>query len=216
MAEEGELPWLQDIDADSNNASDVWEDWGVTYRDVQIVGRTGDVEDIYNVTQNDLGDNENFRTLRDLFIDAAATAPATDWQSPVEPLDVNADGQVVPLDALIAINGINNGDAGTLSGTPGTDDYYYDVSGDGNLTPLDPLQVINHLNRSTSSSTPNSAGAAAASTVGGLGVSTPGVAVASVASAAGSDVFFARYMQDLDDSEDENTDRTTTVDFFSS
>ncbi|MGI9431457.1 MAG: peroxidase family protein, partial [Myxococcota bacterium] len=62
-------------------------------------------------------------------------------QNPVEPLDVNGDGQVAPLDALMVINALN--DAGRRGGQPG----FVDVDGDGDLSPLDAMRVINELNR---------------------------------------------------------------------
>lgn len=150
MTAEGDLPWLQDTDTDNNQISDVWDEtWeNVTYRDVQIVDKNGDVTDIYNVTQNNLAETTNFNALRDLFVAQAASPAASNWQSPIEPLDVNRDGLVAPIDALIAINGLNSGDAGPLAGTSvGPDDPLVDVTGDGQLSALDPLFVINHLNR---------------------------------------------------------------------
>ena len=188
MSAESDLPWLQDRDDNSDGISDVWGgSWPSAYRDVQIVDRNGDVTDVYNVTNNDLRDADNFRALADLFIDAAVTPAESDWQSPIEPLDVNSDGLVSPVDALIAINGINAGNAGTLTGLPGADDFLYDVTGNGELSPLDPLQVINHLNRNTS---PGSSAQAALSSA------------AVVADDSPTETFFASYGDDVDDDED--------------
>jgi hypothetical protein len=61
------------------------------------------------------------------------------------PLDVNDDGSISPLDALIVINYLNNGGSSqapqALSGGP-----YMDVNADTFISPLDALLVINHLN----------------------------------------------------------------------
>ena len=73
------------------------------------------------------------------------------WQNPENPLDVDGDGFVVPLDALLIINEINDGGSRPL-GPPPTDEPpyepppYLDVNGDDFLSPLDALMVINELN----------------------------------------------------------------------
>ncbi|MFG0289801.1 MAG: Ig-like domain-containing protein [Rhodopirellula sp. JB044] len=66
--------------------------------------------------------------------------------------DVNGDGNVTSLDALIIINQLNSGvteaEAGSrvrIQATAG--DYFIDVNGDTKLTAVDALQVINELNR---------------------------------------------------------------------
>jgi hypothetical protein len=69
------------------------------------------------------------------------------WHNPVEPLDVNSDGYITPIDALLVINYMNRnfGDP-----TPPADEPpppYCDVNGDNYITPIDALQVINYLNR---------------------------------------------------------------------
>jgi hypothetical protein len=63
------------------------------------------------------------------------------------PYDVNADGQVNPLDALLIINSISrNGGPGPISQFP-SPDRFYDVNGDGLITALDALLIINFINR---------------------------------------------------------------------
>lgn len=62
-----DLPWLQDVPAES-----VWESWGVTYRDVIILDADNVVVGIYNVTQHNLSDAANYAELRGAF-EAAAT-----------------------------------------------------------------------------------------------------------------------------------------------
>lgn len=74
------------------------------------------------------------------------------WKNPANPLDTNADGTVVPLDALRIINQLN---APTLLETgnrlpkarPAESSLvYYDVNGDGFCTSNDVLRVVNFLN----------------------------------------------------------------------
>ena len=70
------------------------------------------------------------------------------WQSPQDPLDVNNDGFVTALDALILINRIHIDGPGPLpaTGDPGTPPLYVDCSGNGEITPLDILLVFREIN----------------------------------------------------------------------
>lgn len=58
------------------------------------------------------------------------------------PEDVNADGQVSSLDALMIVNRLGRGDRG-----PDDVVAFRDVNGDGNVTTLDALRVINRMGR---------------------------------------------------------------------
>ena len=69
------------------------------------------------------------------------------WQNPLNRLDVNADGRVSPLDALIGINFLNRRQQSEMP--PEYDIPFYDVSGDGAISPIDSLTIINALNRGT-------------------------------------------------------------------
>ena len=60
--------------------------------------------------------------------------------------DVNADGVVSPIDALIVINHLNAGSGATAGGEGESNKYYIDVNGDNALSPIDALLVINRLN----------------------------------------------------------------------
>ncbi len=71
------------------------------------------------------------------------------WQNALHRMDVNADGFITPIDALIVINRLNVQGSGPLDPTPSapnTPQPFYDVNGDGDLTPIDALIVINRLN----------------------------------------------------------------------
>ncbi len=76
---------------------------------------------------------------------AVVPLPADPWQNPTNPLDVNDDGEVTPIDALVVINYLNSNGEGPLP-VNFTGPYYLDVNGDGSATPLDALAVINYLN----------------------------------------------------------------------
>lgn len=77
-----------------------------------------------------------------------ATSPL---QNPFRHADVNADGNVTALDALLVINYISRHGSGGVP-TISIDDgaWYYDVNGDGVVTALDALLVINHIARGDS------------------------------------------------------------------
>ncbi|MFO0885270.1 MAG: dockerin type I domain-containing protein [Pirellulales bacterium] len=75
------------------------------------------------------------------------------WRNPNNPLDVSRDGSVSPVDALTAINWLNNNPTlSALAGVPGATDGLVDVNGDGSCSPADVLMVINYLNLPPASS----------------------------------------------------------------
>ena len=86
--------------------------------------------------------------------------PVHPWRNPDDPFDVNGDGNVNGLDALIIINRLNKQGPHVLP--PPTDGKapppFYDVSGDNKLTALDALQTINAINarRQTAAAQPAS------------------------------------------------------------
>lgn len=148
-----DLPWLQDVDANSNGQSDVWYDlWNIVYRDVVILDRDNSVHSVYNLTTNDLGVPAKYQTLRNMMLNAAAVPPTSQWQHPIEPLDVDGNQLFGPLDALIVINNLNVYPDGVLPvlGAGQTPPYYLDTNGNGSLGPIDALLVINKLPSSTS------------------------------------------------------------------
>jgi hypothetical protein len=76
------------------------------------------------------------------------------WQNPRLALDVNADGFVTNLDALLIINELNlprhsDPASGAITSRPAPPDRppaYLDVNGDNFIVPADAIRVINHLN----------------------------------------------------------------------
>lgn len=62
-----DLPWLQ-----ATTDEDVWQDWGVTYRDVWVLDAENVPVGVFNVTGNSLADAANYDALKQLFLDAAA------------------------------------------------------------------------------------------------------------------------------------------------
>lgn len=79
-------------------------------------------------------------------------------QNPVSPSDVNRNGVVSALDALLIINRLNAADANSIDVTDADfgigaapngerEQFFYDVDGNGRISALDALRVINALNQ---------------------------------------------------------------------
>ncbi len=66
------------------------------------------------------------------------------WHNATLPQDVDANGMVAPVDALLVINTLNARGARPLN--TGRGKPFYDVNSDGSVSPLDALLVINYLN----------------------------------------------------------------------
>ncbi len=62
------------------------------------------------------------------------------------PLDVDNDLRITPLDALVVINRLNNGNRSEGEGSTSEPILFCDVDADGLVSPLDVLAVINQLN----------------------------------------------------------------------
>ncbi len=69
-----------------------------------------------------------------------------DWRNPVDSIDVNSNGSISPLDALLVINRLNSGQSRTLPNQHDPASPFFDTSGDGQVSPIDALLVINQLN----------------------------------------------------------------------
>ncbi len=82
----------------------------------------------------------NFETLCDRRVLAAA------YQNSLDDVDVNNDGALTPLDALLVVNHIARNGTGLLPQERNpTDKHFVDVNGDGRALPLDALLVINRI-----------------------------------------------------------------------
>ncbi|GAB5405864.1 MAG: hypothetical protein Aurels2KO_40950 [Aureliella sp.] len=71
------------------------------------------------------------------------------WQNPSGFLDVNADGSVSPIDALIVINYLNSGAETNLTLTDIEPAPFLDPTGDEQVAPNDVLAIINFLNQNS-------------------------------------------------------------------
>jgi Ca2+-binding RTX toxin-like protein len=71
------------------------------------------------------------------------------WSNPKLPLDVDRDGRISPIDALLLIEEINKVGTRRLLGSPDSVSFYLDPDNDGFLTPLDVLALVTWLNRSS-------------------------------------------------------------------
>mgnify|MGYP006274053797 CR=1 FL=1 len=78
-------------------------------------------------------------------VNFAAVGGVNNWHNVSNPLDVNNDGNVTPVDALMVINDLNSLGSRPLNNS-GSPPPYLDVNNDGSVSPLDGLLVINQLN----------------------------------------------------------------------
>jgi hypothetical protein len=93
------------------------------------------------------GDTD-FAGLAATLVDGSITI-AHSWRNPRNPYDVNDDGLVSALDALVTINYVNSQlGVSALPVAPESPPPYYDVNGDEFCTAADVLNVVNYLNGS--------------------------------------------------------------------
>jgi hypothetical protein len=85
------------------------------------------------------------------------------WRNPANALDVNADGFITPIDALLVINDLNRNGPRDLPNEPNPPvPPYLDVNGDTFVSPLgDVLPLINYLNTDGSGEAEGEGGAMA-------------------------------------------------------
>lgn len=190
-----DLPLLQDVDANNDGNSDVWEDWGASWRDVHVVDAQGELHSVYSLTTDgDLRETADYNTVKDRIIDAATSTrvEATEWQNRVEPLDVDNNQFITPRDVLGLVNRINDDGPGELTAAQADGGPYYDVSGDGFVSARDVLFVVLHLN------TVNSSAAGEPDDV---------VEAQPEQSTSAADMFFASNFQDNQDDDDSDDER---------
>ncbi len=117
-------------------------------KDDATLDRKKDNSLLVTVTATSLTSGDTIQSGVTLTVDAKKSP----YQNPVDPRDVNGDGQVTPIDALILINRLNSFGPGPLGGGgarggSGEAPIWVDVNGDGVFSPLDVLIIINWLNR---------------------------------------------------------------------
>ena len=102
------------------------------------------------------------------------TAPP--WRNPINSLDVNNDGVLAPIDALLVINELNRVGAHALLPPSGgsAPPPYLDVTGDNFVSPVDALRIINELNRRGGGGASGEPGSGGGSGGGGQGGSGEG------------------------------------------
>lgn len=72
------------------------------------------------------------------------------WQNNQQSRDVNQDGSVTPVDALVILNRLNDNPETLLPAQRDQGQPMFDVNGDRSVTPVDALQVLNSLAQATS------------------------------------------------------------------
>ena len=105
----------------------------------------------YDTASDQVWSRQQFGIWLDAAIFPGGPRPGPAWQNPVDRADVNGDGEVQPLDALLILNRLARARrlgipvAELLDESPR---YYWDVDGNGRIEPLDALLVLNRLARS--------------------------------------------------------------------
>lgn len=69
------------------------------------------------------------------------------FHNSLEPLDVNDDAEISPVDALVLINELNRTEPATEGERGARPRSFNDVNNDGQLSPVDALMVVNGINR---------------------------------------------------------------------
>jgi len=97
-----DLPWLQDIDDNDDGNSDTWDSWDVTFRDVIITDNDNVQIAVYNLTNNDLTNSDNFAALKQLLIDSASNTGEPGLElATIESQDLAAGSPLhIPLNGL--------------------------------------------------------------------------------------------------------------------
>lgn len=136
-----DIPLLQDVDSNGDFQSDVWASWDVEWRDVVIVDANSDAVTTFNLTTNDLRTSDNYDELKQLILDAAATAP-------VAPItgDCTEDG-LLTSDDLACVTHIEERDAvlDAVDTLPG------DLDGSGGVAFADFLVLSNNFGKDVAS-----------------------------------------------------------------
>ncbi len=70
------------------------------------------------------------------------------WQNQTQRMDVNNDGSLSPIDALLVINDLIRNGPRRLTPVDRSPPPFIDVNGDGSVSAIDALQVLNSLNNS--------------------------------------------------------------------
>lgn len=145
MTSQRDIPWLQDGDTNGDGQSDVWlNSWPYEYRDVVLVDGDGEFHEVFNLAENDLTTVTSYELLKGRLLGIASYSPATEWQAPVEPLDVDNSSRISPVDALLVVNELGVHPQGQLPPLAEVGSYV-DTDGDGVVSPVDALLVINQL-----------------------------------------------------------------------
>lgn len=122
-----------------------------------VLGFIGEATFSYQVRDNDLLASNTAEVTIDI------TERDFPFQNPINPLDVDPDGFIIPRDALIIINEINNRQfsdpvTGELASNPdpgSVPEAFFDVNGDGFVAAIDVLQIINFINDQGSAEAPS-------------------------------------------------------------
>ncbi len=157
---------------------------------------------IYSLTVG-IRDDDNGQDQRSVTV-TVVEPPRGDWQNTSNPLDVNEDTVVSPIDALLVINELNfrevsDETTGILPNAPAIVPAFFDVTGDDIVSPTDALAIINALNSPTAARTVRATTTSPIAADSGYG----GINKSSIIAPLIADALFSN---DRDDDDDESID----------
>lgn len=135
-----DLPLLQDVDDDGDGQSDVWTSWDINYRDVVVVDANGEVFDTFNLTINNLANEDTYDELKEIVLEAAAEIPDPIVDPVAEPIpgDLDGNGDVSFADFLVLSNNFGKEVENYSDG---------DIDGDGSVGFADFLVLSNNFGK---------------------------------------------------------------------
>jgi hypothetical protein len=125
-----DIPMLQDVDDDGNSLGDTWDLWDVEWRDVVILDAENQPVAVYNLTDNDLADPNNFDALKNLLVATADVEANESTISGYVYFDTNNDGirdaaELAISQVEISLSGTDNqGQPVNMTTYSGTDGSY--------------------------------------------------------------------------------------------
>ena len=141
------IPWLQDVNGDADDVSDAWGNWGAEHLDLFVLDAHNEPVGKTNLIGASLAEQENYSAVRNALVDAAMDNQKP-WHNAENPLDIDGNGFVIPLDVLIIVDRLNSIGIEKLPppGVQQSPRLFYDTNADGDSTPLDALLIVDFLN----------------------------------------------------------------------
>ncbi|MEO8164753.1 MAG: putative Ig domain-containing protein, partial [Betaproteobacteria bacterium] len=149
LFQDQDLPFSLTLRANLIDGSDLppWLTFDAALGTLQGTPASSDVTELdMRITATDAG-TPPFEAHVDFKLTVNPAVNEFPWHNLENPFDVNHNGSIEPLDALVIINYLNEKGAGRLPDVVTPPEFLLDTNKDGSVTPLDVLLVINKLNQ---------------------------------------------------------------------